>query len=49
MLMHVHQGEKVTSAAFPDEVDRALQSLKLSPGAAAAWGPTSRKIEIKRR
>ena len=48
-LMHVHQGEKVTSAAFPDEVDRALQSLKLSPGAAAAWGPTSRKIEIKRR
>jgi acyl-CoA thioester hydrolase len=49
MLLHVHQGEQVASAPFPADVDAALQALKLSADAAAAWGPVSRKIEIKRR
>ncbi len=48
MLMHVHQGEKVTSAVFPAGIDETLRSLKL-PAKAAAWGPASRKIAIKRR
>lgn len=49
MLLHVHQGETVSSAAFPAEVEHTLQSLKLPADAAAAWGPASRKIAIKRR
>jgi acyl-CoA thioester hydrolase len=49
MLLHVHQGEKASSAAFPAEVEARLQSLKVAPEARAAWGPGSRKIEIQRR
>ena len=49
MLMHVHQGEQVTGAPFPGGVNDALQALKLPGEARAAWGPASRKIEIKRR
>jgi acyl-CoA thioester hydrolase len=49
MLMHVHQGDQPASAAFPADVEQALQSLKLPGDASAAWGPASRKIEIKRR
>lgn len=49
MLLHVHQGEKPASAPFPPDIERKLQSLKLSSDARAAWGPGSRKIELKRR
>lgn len=49
LLMHVQQGEVARSAAFPVEIERRLQSLKLPPDAAAAWGPRSHAIEIKRR
>jgi acyl-CoA thioesterase FadM len=49
MLLHVHQGEKPTSAVFPAEVQALLESLKLPPAALAAWGPRSRTIELKRR
>ena len=49
MLLHVHQGVKPSSAAFPPEVERLLADLKLTPAALAAWGPGSRKIELKRR
>ena len=49
MLLHVHQGDQVASAPFPDAVHGTLQTLKLPAEAAAAWGPASRKIEIKRR
>jgi acyl-CoA thioester hydrolase len=49
MLLHVHQGVKPASAAFPPEVERLLTGLKLTPEALAAWGPGSRKIELKRR
>jgi acyl-CoA thioester hydrolase len=49
MLLHVHQGDTPKSAEFPDAVALRLQELTLSPDAAAAWGPTSRRIEIRRR
>jgi acyl-CoA thioester hydrolase len=49
MLLHVHQGEKVASASFPPQVLTLLETLKLPPEALAAWGPGSRKIELKRR
>ncbi len=49
MLLHVHQGEKVTSAAFASEQEALLARLKLSPEAIAARPFNSRKIELKRR
>jgi len=49
MLMHVHQGEKPSSAPFPPEVGARLESLKLSPAALAQRGLGSRTIAIKRR
>jgi acyl-CoA thioesterase FadM len=49
MLLHVHQGDKPASAAFPDDVQRLLEALKLSPASLAARGLGSRKIELKRR
>jgi len=49
MLLHVHQGDKPAVAAFPDEVSAKLEALKVSPAIREAFGPTSRKIELKRR
>ena len=49
MLLHVHQGQKPSVASFPDAVLAKLEALKLSPAAAEAFGPSSRKIELKRR
>jgi len=49
MLLHVHQGEKPASMAFPPEVGARIEELKLSPVDSAAWGPRSRKLELKRR
>jgi len=49
MLLHVHQGDKPASAAFPADVQRLLEALKLSPASLAARGVGSRKIELKRR
>ena len=49
MLLHVRQREKPGVAPFPDAVLAKLEALKLSPAAAEAFGPSSRKIELKRR
>ena len=49
LLLHVHQGDKPAAAPFPPDIERKLQSLKLSGDASAAWGPGSRKIELRRR
>jgi acyl-CoA thioester hydrolase len=49
MLLHVHQGEKPTVTPFPEEVSAKLEALKASPGARESFGPSSRKIELKRR
>lgn len=49
MLLHVHQGDKPAVASFPDEVSAKLGELKRSAAAREAFGPGSRKIEMKRR
>jgi len=49
MLLHVHQGDKPTVASFPDKVTAKLEALRVSPGARESFGPSSRKIELKRR
>jgi acyl-CoA thioester hydrolase len=49
MLLHVHQGEKPGAASFPEEVASMLEALKLTAAAREAFGPGSRKIEMKRR
>jgi acyl-CoA thioester hydrolase len=49
MLLHVHQGDKPSVAAFPPEITQRLETLKLTPAALAARGLGSRKIELKRR
>jgi acyl-CoA thioester hydrolase len=49
MLMHVHQGAKPAGASFPETVTAKLSALKLSPAAREAFGPVSRKIELKPR
>ncbi len=49
MLLHVHQGDKPAAAPFPDQVSAKLEALKVSPDFREAFGPSSRKIELKRR
>jgi len=49
MLLHVHQGEKPSTAPFPEHVTAKLGALKLSSAAREAFGPSSRKIELQRR
>jgi hypothetical protein len=45
----VRQGATPATASFPEGVEQRLQALKLAPEAASAFGPQSRKIEIRRR
>jgi acyl-CoA thioesterase FadM len=49
MLLHVHQGEKPASAPLPASAADTLSAVQLSAEARDAWGPRSRRIEIKRR
>ena len=49
MLLHVHQGDKPAAAPFPNAVLTKLEALKVSPAEREAFGPSSRKIELKRR
>ncbi len=49
MLLHVHQGEKPGVASFPEEVTSMLAALKVGAAEREAFGPGSRKIEMKRR
>ena len=49
MLLHVHQGEKPSSAPFPEEVQAKLAALQAPEAAREAFAPRSRKIELKRR
>jgi acyl-CoA thioester hydrolase len=49
MLLHVRQGEKPAAASFPDPLVTALGTLKLSDAAREAFGPRSRRIELKPR
>jgi acyl-CoA thioester hydrolase len=49
MLLHVHQGDKPSVASFPEDVSAILEGLKVSAASREAFGPGSRKIEMKRR
>jgi acyl-CoA thioester hydrolase len=49
MLLHVHQGETVTTAPFPSEVAGAIARLVASTAGAPEVGPGSRRIELRRR
>jgi acyl-CoA thioester hydrolase len=49
LLLHVHQAEKPTAVPFPPEVAARLAALQLNAAAREAFGPSSRKIELRRR
>jgi acyl-CoA thioester hydrolase len=49
MLLHVHQGDKPAVAPFPEAVLAKLEVLRASPDVRDDFGPSSRKIELKRR
>jgi acyl-CoA thioester hydrolase len=49
MLLHVHQGENVTTTPFPPEVAGAIASLVAATAGAPEVGPGSRRIELRRR
>ena len=49
MLLHVRQGEKPASAAFPPNIVAALSAAQLTAEALAARSTGSRKIELRRR
>jgi len=49
MLLHVRQADEPASAAFPEDIERRIASLRLADAERAAWGPASRRIELKRR
>jgi acyl-CoA thioester hydrolase len=48
MLMHVHQGEQVRAANFPEQVLARLEQLKAAIPVEERFGPLSRPIAIKR-
>jgi acyl-CoA thioester hydrolase len=49
MLLHVHQGETVTTAPFPADVAAAIASLAAATAGSAEVGPGSRRMELRRR
>jgi acyl-CoA thioester hydrolase len=49
MLLHVKQGDRPMVTSFPEEVSAKLEALQVSPASRDAFGPGSRKIELKRR
>jgi len=49
MLLHVHQGETVTTAPFPPDVASAIASLAAATVSSPEVGPGSRRMELRRR
>jgi acyl-CoA thioester hydrolase len=49
MLLHVHQGETVSTAPFPPEIANAVSALATSTAGAPEPGPGSRRMELRRR
>ena len=49
MLLHVHQGETVSTAPFPAEIANAVSTLATSTAGAPDPGPGSRRMELRRR
>jgi acyl-CoA thioester hydrolase len=48
MLLHVHQGEQVRAAPFPDDVMSALEQLQGTAPARERFAPSSRTIALRR-
>jgi acyl-CoA thioester hydrolase len=49
MLLHVHQGETVSTVPFPPEISSAINAiLEATANAPTSW-PGSRSIELRRR
>jgi acyl-CoA thioester hydrolase len=49
MLLHVHQGETVTTAPFPPEVANAIATLVAATAGAPEGSLGSRRMELPRR
>lgn len=49
MLLHVHQGDSVTSAPFPAPILAAIETLMAVAAAMDPPGPGSRRIELRAR
>jgi acyl-CoA thioester hydrolase len=49
MLLHVHQGESVTTTAFAPEVRSAIGALLACTAGAPEVAPGSRRMELRRR
>jgi acyl-CoA thioester hydrolase len=49
MLLHVHQGETVSTKAFPPEVSTAIGALVEATASVPASGPGSRRMELRSR
>ena len=49
MLLHVHQGETVTTAPFPPDVASGIDGLAAATAGSPEVGPGSRRIEVRRR
>jgi len=49
MLLHVHQGETVTTTPFPPEIANAISALVTATAGAPEVGPGSRRMELRRR
>jgi acyl-CoA thioester hydrolase len=49
MLLHVHQGESVTTTEFAPEVSSAIDALLASTAGAPEVAPGSRRMELRRR
>ena len=49
MLLHVHQGATVRTAAFPESVAAAIAKLRQTTAALSADGPGSRRMELRAR
>lgn len=49
MLLHVHQGDTVTTTPFPPDVTGALSQLAAATASAPEVGPGSRRMELRRK
>ena len=49
MLLHVHQGETVTTTPFPPEIANAISALVTATAGAPEVGPGSRRMELRHR
>jgi acyl-CoA thioester hydrolase len=49
MLLHVHQGETVSTQPFPPEISTAIGELQQAAAGMPAAGPGSRRMELRAR